>query len=84
MDVSRGVSRCLGEKIGKGMKLQAALEEMNGVVEGVATTHSVMQVAEQHDVEMPITQGVYEVIFQDKSPQQAIRELMTRQPKDEF
>jgi len=79
-----GRNRTLGEKIGRGMTLQQALAGMDSVVEGVATTRSVMQLADKYDVEMPITEAVYAVIFDNKPPPRAIHELMTRQPKDEF
>jgi len=78
-----GRNRTLGEKIGRGMKLQEAVAGINAVVEGIATTASVMELSQKHNVEMPITRAVYQVIFEDKPPKDAIRELMTREAKDE-
>jgi len=57
---------------------------MNAVVEGVATTKSVVALARRCGVEMPITEAVYQVIFEKKSPSQAIHDLMVREPKGEF
>ena len=53
------------------------------VAEGVKTTRSVHQLIQKTDVEMPIAEKVYEVLFEDKPPQVAVQELMTRDPKEE-
>ncbi len=79
-----GRNRRCGELIGKGYSLDEAQKQIRSVVEGVATTKSVLDLAKKHYVEMPITAAVAQVIFNDKSPKQAIRELMSRRPKDEF
>ena len=73
-----GRNRTFGETIGRGGTVQQALAQSAGVVEGMATTESVVELAKRLDVEMPITQGVHEVVFQGRSPREAIRELMTR------
>jgi glycerol-3-phosphate dehydrogenase (NAD(P)+) len=54
------------------------------VAEGVTTTKSALGLAEKYGVEMPITQQVYAVLFEDKSPRQAVAELMRREMKGEF
>jgi len=79
-----GRNRRLGELIGKGLTLDQASGTMNSVVEGVATTRSVVVLAGRYQVQMPITEAVYQVIFEGKPPRQAIRELMGREPKYEF
>jgi len=79
-----GRNRRLGELIGKGMSAEEASKTMNSVVEGVATTESVVALAKRYQVQMPITEAVYQVIFEGKSPRQAIHELMVREPKGEF
>jgi len=76
-------NRFVGEQIGRGRKLDEILGDMKMVAEGVKTTESVQQLAEQHDVDMPITREVYEVLFRNKPPQQAIHDLMTRNPVHE-
>ena len=53
------------------------------VAEGVKTTRSVAELAKKHDVEMPISEQMYQVLFEDKSPREAIRNLMLREPKRE-
>jgi glycerol-3-phosphate dehydrogenase (NAD(P)+) len=77
-------NRFVGEQIGKGKTLDQVLKEMTMVAEGVKTTKSAYQLSIQHEVEMPITQQVYQVLFENKQPQQAITELMTRDPKSEI
>ena len=79
-----GRNRRFGEMIGKGMTLKEAQQAIRSVVEGVATTESVLALATRHDVQMPITQSVHDVICGGKAPSEAIRELMLRQHKCEF
>ncbi|GAB1365965.1 hypothetical protein MASR1M36_08360 [Candidatus Cloacimonadaceae bacterium] len=55
----------------------------NTVAEGVATTRSVYQLAARLQVEMPIVHQVYQALYENKDPKQAITELMTRQLKAE-
>ena len=77
-------NRFVGEQIGKGKTLNQVLKEMTMVAEGVRTTKSAYQLSIRHKVEMPITEQIYKVLFEDKQPQQAIAELMTRDPKSEI
>jgi glycerol-3-phosphate dehydrogenase (NAD(P)+) len=53
------------------------------VAEGVATTNSVYQLALQRGIEMPIVREVWEILYQEKDPRQAIISLMTRKLKAE-
>ncbi len=78
-----GRNRTVGERIGKGMKLADILSKMDSVAEGVPTTQSVMELARRGHVEMPITEAVYSVLFQDKDVLHALTDLMTRDPKPE-
>jgi glycerol-3-phosphate dehydrogenase (NAD(P)+) len=78
-----GRNRTVGERIGKGQKLSEILATMDSVAEGVATTRSVRQLARRHNVEMPITEAVHSVLFDDKDVLHALTELMTRDPKSE-
>ena len=56
---------------------------MEKVAEGVWTTKSTLKLAHQHHIEMPITQQVYQVLFKNKKPLDALNHLMRRQPKSE-
>lgn len=76
-------NRYVGEQIGKGRKLQKVLDEMVMVAEGVKTTRSAYKLALREEVEMPITEEVYKTLFKDKSPIQAMQDLMTRASKIE-
>ncbi len=78
-----GRNRSAGELLGKGEKLEAVLQQIPGVVEGVPTTRAVVTLAQQHDVEMPITQAVHQVLFEGLDPLDAISNLMSREPKTE-
>jgi len=78
-----GRNRWLGEEIGKGKKLKEIEKETEMVVEGVATTKSAYELAKKYKIEMPITEQIYQVLYNGKKPRQAVVELMTRQPKPE-
>ena len=76
-------NRYVGEQIARGRKLQEILDEMKMVAEGVRTTRAVCKLARKYGIEMPISEGVYRVLFEDLDPVQGVRELMTRTPKRE-
>ena len=78
-----GRNRSFGEKIGKGKTVEQAIKSTQSVVEGIATCESVIELAKKKDVEMPITQAIYEIVFLNKPVQQAIDELMNRKLKAE-
>lgn len=73
-----------GNMLGKGLKLKEVLEQMGMVVEGVRTTKAAYQLAQEYDVPMPITTALYDVLFNDKEPKQAVDELMIRMKKAEI
>ncbi len=73
----------VGYRIGRGDSLQQIQDSMRMVAEGVKTTHSVWELARKYDVEMPITEQVYQVIYHNKCPRTAIRDLMSRSLKSE-
>ncbi|MBE2280405.1 MAG: NAD(P)H-dependent glycerol-3-phosphate dehydrogenase [Ignavibacteriaceae bacterium] len=76
-------NRYVGEKIGKGMKLQEVLKTMNAVAEGIHTSKSASDLAKKFNVETPITNEVYKILFEDKDPKLATYDLMTRDRKNE-
>ncbi len=76
-------NRWFGEQIGKGRDSKEILSGTEMVVEGVATSRSVYELSKKYKVSMPITQKVYEVLCQGKPPAEAVKELMTRQAKEE-
>jgi len=79
----KGRNRSFGERIGSGQSPQQAENATESVVEGIATCKSVVALAAKYGVEMPITQAVYEVLFENKPVQKAIQDLMERRLKAE-
>jgi glycerol-3-phosphate dehydrogenase (NAD(P)+) len=75
-DLSR--NRSVGIELGRGRKLEEILKQMRMVAEGVKTTLSAYQLANKLGVVMPITEQMYQVLYEDKDPQQAAADLMMR------
>jgi len=73
-----------GMKLAEGRKANEILAESRSVAEGVQTSKSVMGLIEKYGVEMPIALEIYRVIFEGKSPGQAVQDLMSRSLKEEF
>ncbi|MBN1352920.1 NAD(P)H-dependent glycerol-3-phosphate dehydrogenase [candidate division KSB1 bacterium] len=76
-------NRFVGEQVGKGRKLADVLKDMVMVAEGVRTTKSAYELSRRYNVEMPITEQAYYILFEGKSPREAMYELMLRDPKSE-
>lgn len=72
-----------GNLLGQGKQLDEILENMGMIVEGVATTKAAMELAEQLNVEMPITHSIYRVLYEGKDIRQAAKEIMLRDSKVE-
>lgn len=81
-DLSR--NRTVGVEIGKGRKLNDILSHMNMVAEGVKTTLSAYQLAKKMNVEVPIINQMYAVLYEEKDPRLAVNELMARELKSEY
>lgn len=80
-DLSR--NRTVGFRLGRGEPLAAILDDMSAVAEGVKTAEAVHELAARHGVEMPITEQVYAIVHEGRSPAEALRILMLRDPKPE-
>jgi glycerol-3-phosphate dehydrogenase (NAD(P)+) len=76
-------NRHVGEKIGQGQRLDRVLSEMVMVAEGVRTTRAAVELGRKYDVELPIIESVYQLLFEDRDPREAIVELMTRPLRQE-
>lgn len=76
-------NRSVGIMIGKGRKLHDILSEMKMVAEGVLTAKAAYGLAIKYNVEMPIVKQVYSVLYEDKSPLDAVMDLMMRRLKEE-
>ncbi|UOQ42701.1 NAD(P)H-dependent glycerol-3-phosphate dehydrogenase [Halobacillus salinarum] len=73
-----------GYKLGQGAKLDEVLEQMGMVVEGVRTTKAAYQLSKDEQIEMPITTGLYKVLFEDADPRDVVDQLMTRVRRHEM
>ncbi len=77
-------NRTVGVELGRGRKLPEIMAGMHGMVaEGVLTTDAAVGLARKHSIEMPISEQMHEILHAQKSPEDAIRELMSRPGKDE-
>lgn len=73
-----------GNMLGKGQKLETVLEDMGMVVEGVRTTKAAYQLAKKYDVNMPITEALYRVLFDGQDVRKAVDQLMSRSKTNEM
>lgn len=76
-------NRRAGLGLASGKPLAQVLEEIGQVVEGVGTVKEVLSLARQTGVDMPISQQVYRVLFENQTPLAAVRELFGRDLKQE-
>lgn len=79
-DLSR--NRQVGLKLGQGLKL-AEILKMRNVAEGVKTTKSVHELSKRLGVDMPLTEQIYRILYEDKDPAKAVCDLMARDLKQE-
>jgi glycerol-3-phosphate dehydrogenase (NAD(P)+) len=80
-DLSR--NRTVGMELGRGKKLADILAGMNSVAEGVKTTRAARDLAQRLSVDMPITEAIYKILYEDLPPKVAMLELMRRELKSE-
>ena len=80
-DLSR--NRRVGLALARGRTLAQALAELGHVAEGVAAARAAHALALQHAIEMPITDAVYRVLYEDLSPREAVLALLRREPRAE-
>src|SRR5205085_5366954 len=76
-------NRFVGQELGRGRKLEEILASMHEVADGVRTTRAVKLLAERLNVEVPITDQVHAVLFDDRSVRAAVPQLMARPPTGE-
>lgn len=77
-------NRMVGQKIGQGMKIADILADMRMVAEGVKTAKSVYMLAQKLNVDMPICEASYRVLYEDYDASSVVRDLMTRTLKSEL
>lgn len=78
-----GRNRTVGQRLGQGESLDQILASMESVAEGVTTTRSVYELAQQNAIEMPITTEIHRVLFEGKPVADATDTLMLRPPRRE-
>jgi len=76
-------NRGLGVALGQGQSVAQALAKTQAVVEGVNTARTAVALGERHGVDLPISREVANVLFKNKSPKQAVSDLMERELKAE-
>ncbi len=81
-DLSR--NRRFGIYIGQGLSVNNALEKVGQVVEGYKTVKALEKLSKEKNIDLPITEAVYNVLYNGLNPKEAVKLLMTRQPKKEF
>lgn len=77
-------NRRFGLALGQGKSKAAALEEIAQSVEGISAAREAYLLARKHQIEMPITEQVYHVLFDNLSPKQAVHNLLAREQKAEI
>ncbi len=76
-------NRNVGVGLGQGKTLEAVLAETRRVAEGVRTAKAAKELADRHQIDMPITSEMYHVLYEGESPRTALKRLMTRSLKAE-
>ena len=76
-------NRHVGEEIGKGKSLSKILDDMDMVAEGVKTTRSVFDLSKKYNLDIPISECVYKILFDNENPKSIVSELMNRDLVDE-
>jgi glycerol-3-phosphate dehydrogenase (NAD(P)+) len=76
-------NRAVGERLGRGESLDLILSSMTMVAEGVHTARAAREMGRRQGVELPIIDQVCAILFEHRSPREALHALMTRDPKRE-
>ena len=73
-----------GILVGEGLSLEELQDKIHMVVEGIPTTKSVYELAKEKNIELPITNEIYQVLFNNKACDESVKDLMVRDIKSEF
>ena len=77
-------NRRAGEELAAGKTIKEIYSRTNMVIEGINATTSAYALSQRYNVEMPITNSIYQIIYEDKNPLIALQELMRRSGKREY
>lgn len=73
----------VGSMLGKGKKIDDILKELGSVAEGVKTSKAVCELAKKLNIEVPVSNAIYEAVYTDITPQGVLEKLMNRKLKKE-
>lgn len=76
-------NRQIGFRLGQGENLSSIVDQMRMVAEGVKTTEAVYRLSLAINIELPITEQVYRILYEGKDPYQTVKELMSRELRQE-
>jgi len=77
-------NRSVGERLAGGEKIDQIMKSMYMVAEGIKTTKAVYEIAIKNDLNVPITECIYEIIYKNLSPEESVKKLMSRKFKSEI
>ena len=77
-------NRRYGLALGQGQSHEEAITAIDQAVEGIAAAREAYLLSQKHQVEMPITEQVYKVLFENLPPKQAVQNLLNRDQKAEI
>jgi len=77
-------NRNVGERLASGEKIDQIMNSMYMVAEGVRTAKAVYEIAVKNNLDVPITECIYEIIYKDLSPEGSVKKLMSRKFKPEI
>ncbi|MDY6863340.1 MAG: NAD(P)H-dependent glycerol-3-phosphate dehydrogenase [Thermodesulfobacteriota bacterium] len=80
-DLSR--NRTVGKRLAEGVSLEEIQSGMKMIAEGIICTKSAYFLAKKHNIDMPVTEKVYQILYENLKPEQAAWELMGRELKEE-
>lgn len=73
----------VGSMLGKGKKIDDILKELGSVAEGVKTSKAICELAKKLDIDVPVSNAIYEAVYTDITPQELLAKLMNRKLKEE-
>ncbi len=76
-------NRHVGIELGKGKSLDSILADMSMIAEGVKTTKSVYNLSKRENIDMPILEQVYKILYNNQNPNKAVQDLLARDLKEE-
>lgn len=73
-----------GKQLGEGKSLDYIIENMGQTVEGATTVKAVHELAQEKNIDMPISEAVYRVMYENADVDEEIKQMMGREPKPEI